>query len=327
MNEIKVSEDLNIDINNKEYKSTRDGYGQALLTLGEVNKGVVVLTADLPNSTRTNMFKEMFPERFFDCGVAEQNMAGVSAGLALSGKIPFMSSFGVFSPGRNWEQIRVSICYSNANVKIVSTHTGLGVGEDGASHQALEDIAITRVLPNLIVLSPVDFNETKKAVIASTEIDRPVYIRLTRQAVKSFTTDNTPFKIGKAYKYIEGSDITIFSTGAILEFSINAAIELSKLGISAEVINVPTIKPLDEETIIDSVKKTKCAITVEDHQIHGGFGSAIAELLAEKFPIRIGFIGMHDSFGESGNYMDLYRKYGLTTNDIIKKAQDILNSK
>lgn len=309
------------------YKSTRDGSGEALIMLGEQNENVVVLTADLPESTRVLAFGKQFPDRYFNVGVAEQNMAGIAAGLALSGKTVFAASFGVFSPGRNWDQIRVSICYSNANVKILSTHTGLGVGEDGATHQALEDIAITRVLPRMTVIAPGDAVETQKAVIAAAQMRGPVYLRLGRQGVRTYTTAQTPFAIGKAYVYTQGTDITILTTGSTLEFAMKAAYELDNIGIHAEVVHCPTIKPLDEETILASLTKTKCAVSIEDHQKAAGFGSAVLEAMAKHILFPMEIIGMSDTFGQSGTYAQLFEKYGISTQALIEKAKEVVARK
>lgn len=309
------------------YESTRDGFGKGLVEIGKEHEDVLVLCADLPESTRAARFKEVFPERYFDCGVAEQNMAGVAAGLALSGKIPFICSFAVFSPGRNWDQIRVSICYSQANVKIAASHTGLGVGEDGANHQALEDIAITRVLPNMMVFAPADAEETRKITHAMVSLDSPMYIRFGKQQVRTYTTEHTPFAIGKAYIYTEGHDVTLISTGQILEFSLEAARNLEKIGISAEVIHAPTIKPLDVQTLLQSLGKTRCGVTVEDHQLAGGFGSAVLENVSRSLLVPIEMVGMQDSFGESGNYLELFKKYGIYTDTIVEKAKIAIQRK
>ncbi len=308
-------------------ESTRDGIGKGMVKLGEINDQVVVLCADLPDSTRVKEFKEKYPERYFDLGVAEQNMAGVSAGLALSGKIPYMASFGVFSPGRNWDQIRVSITYSRANVKILASHTGLGSAEDGASHQALEDIALTRVLPGMTVIAPSDSVEAMKAAIAAASIPGPVYIRYAKPAMPIYTTEATPFTIGKANVYTFGHDITILSTGITIASAMDAALELEQQGISAEVINVHTIKPLDEETILTSLRKTNCFVTIEDHQVMAGFGSAILELVSKHMCIPSELIGMQDSFGESGPFDALFEKYGIHKNNVVSAVHRVLDRK
>jgi transketolase len=301
---------------NKEIaKSTRDAFGEALLELAKSKKDVVVVSADLAESTRVDQFAKKYPKRFFEVGVAEQNMLGVAAGLALANKIPFATSFAAFSPGRNWDQLRVSVCYSNANVKIVSTHSGLSVGADGASHQALEDIAITRVLPNLTVIAPIDYEQTKKAVKEITKHKGPVYLRLTRQKSPVMTTVKTPFQIGKANVLQGGKDVTIVGCGPVLYEALTAARELAKK-VSVEIIDLHTIKPLDAATILRSVKKTGRLITVEEHQIAGGLGSAVVEMLSQKFPVPTQMIGVQDSFGESGQVAELWKKYKINRENI-----------
>lgn len=305
-----------------EIKSTRDAYGEALLELAKVNKNIVVVSADLAESTRIHNFAKKYPRRFIEVGVAEQNMMGVAAGLALSGKTVFASSFAAFSPSCNWDQLRISVCYSNANVKIVSTHAGLAVGADGASHQALEDIAITRCLPNLIVIAPVDFNETKKAIKAIAKIKTPVYVRLTRQSSPVF--DPKPFVIGKANVLQIGNDITLIGCGPILAEAFKASKELKRRKIFLEIINCHTIKPLDSQTILKSVKKTGKLITLEEHQVAGGLGSAISEMLSQKYPVPTKMIGVQDTFGESGKPEELWKKYKLDKNQIVKNILQML---
>jgi len=317
---MKINQRLKLQFKEETFKSTRDGVSEGLMALGRDNQNVIVLTADLPDSTRTIDFSKTYPDRFFNVGVAEQNMAGIAAGLALSGKIPYIASFGVFSPGRNWDQIRVSIAYSMANVKILSSHTGLGTGEDGASHQALEDIALMRVLPNMTVVSPGDAEEASKAVIAAASVNGPVYIRYGRQAARSFTTKASPFSIGKAYVYVKGTDITILTTGVTLQSAWDAALLLEKKGISAELIHVPTVKPLDIDTILTSVRKTGRAVSIEDHQIAGGFGSTILENIITAYPVPFAMVGMHDSFGQSGPYKELFDFYHINAAAIVDKA-------
>jgi transketolase len=304
---------------------TRDGYGDGATEAAEKDSNVVVLTGDLTESTRSQTFKERFPEKFIEVGVAEQNMAGIAAGMALSGKTPFIASYATFNPGRNWDQVRVSICYSKANVKIIGAHAGLSVGPDGATHQALEDIAITRVLPNLIVLSPCDYIEAKKATITAAKHKGPVYIRLARDKTPVFTTDKTKFEIGKATTLMEGGDITIIGTGPILYEALLAAKELKdNRNITCEVINVSSIKPLDEETIIKAAKKTGRVVTVEEHQKAGGLGSAVAELLAQKAPVPMKLLGIDDNFGESGKYSELLEKFGLSAHHIEIEVRNFL---
>jgi len=305
------------------HMSTRDGFGEALVELGKENLNVVVLSADLSESTRVKDFAEKFPERFVECGVAEQNMMGIAVGLALSGKIPLATSYGVFSPGRNWGQLRVSVCYSRANVKIVSSHAGLLTGKDGATHQALEDIALTRTLPNLVVLSPADFWEAKQAIIAAVSYIGPVYLRLTRDKTAVFTREETGFKIGKAEVLRMGRDLTLIGTGPVVYEALMAARKLEDKA-RIEVINLSTIKPLDKMTILASAEKTGKVVTVEDHQVFGGMGSAVAELLAEELPVPVVKIGVPDVFGESGEGRELWEKYGLTAEGIVRKIMEVL---
>jgi transketolase len=306
---------------------TRNGYGDALMELGESNPDVVVLTADLAESTRALKFGETHPERFIECGVAEQNMMGIAAGLALSGKIPFVSSYAVFSPGRSWDQLRVSVCYANANVKIAGAHTGVSVGPDGATHQALEDIAITRVLPDIIVCAPCDAEETRKCTIAAAKYNGPVYFRFAREKTPVITTKKTPFEFGKAYVCREGYDVTLIACGPLLHEALLAAEELAKLHIEAEVINNHTIKPLDGKTIKASLSKTACAVTIEEHQITGGLHGAIAEFCAQNIPVPIEAIGMPDTFGESGEPDELLDKYKMRSKDIVKAALKTIKRK
>ncbi len=309
---------------NHKPKSTRDGFGEAILELGTKNKKIVVVSADLAESCRVDKFGKKYPERFVEVGVAEQNMMGVAAGLALSGKIPYAASFGAFSPGRNFDQIRVSAAYSNANVKIVASHTGLSVGPDGASHQMLEDMALMRTLPNMVVLAPADYLETKKATMAAAKHQGPVYLRFARQASPIFTSKNSKFKIGQANILLKGTHLTIVGCGPILYEAILAAKELSSRGIKTEIINCSSIKPLDEATILKSVKKTKHLITIEDHQAAGGLGSAISEFLSQKYPVKIKIMGVKDTFGQSGQTDELWDKYGLSYPHIIKEALKLI---
>lgn len=306
-------------------KSTRDAFGEALLALAKNNPDIVVVSADLAESTRVQRFGHEYLQRFVEVGVAEQNAMGVAAGLALSGKIPLLASFAVFSPGRNWDQLRVSVCYSQANVKIVSTHTGLAVGEDGATHQALEDIAITRVLPHLTVIAPADYNETKAALKTIVKHQGPVYLRLTRQNSPVFLKNND-FKIGVAEVLLKGSDVTLVGCGPLLYEALQAAAELKKHKISVEIINCSTIKPLDKNTVLRSVKKTKKLITLEDHQKAGGLGSAVAEMLTQNYPVKTIMMGVDDTFGESGPADKLWDKYGLSKRHIINNVKKLIKS-
>lgn len=319
---------LHSDTYNKEKLEkipTRNGFGEALAELGEENKNIVGLCADLTESTRMHLFRDKFPERFVEVGVAEQNLMGVAAGMALEGKIPFAASYAVFSPGRNWDQIRVSVCYSQTNVKIVGGHAGLSVGPDGATHQALEDIAITRVLPNMTVVVPCDYIEAQKATRAIAEHIGPSYIRLSRAGFPSFTTEDTSFTLGKAEVFREGTDITVIACGVMVYEALQAAEMATQEGISVEVINSHTIKPLDEETIVESAQKTGKVITVEEHQTTGGLGSAVAEVLSEKHPVTIKRIGMPDKFGESGEPEELLAHYGLSAQSIKDSISQLIN--
>jgi transketolase len=290
----------------------RKGFGRGLQEAGRRDDNVMAACADLTDSTQMSLFKEAFPERFIEIGVAEQNLVTVGSGLAAMGKIPFVSSYAAFSPGRNWEQIRTTICLNDRPVKIVGSHAGLYTGADGATHQMLEDIALMRVLPNMVVIAPGDSVEAEKATLAMAEDKRPNYLRLAREATPVFTTKETPFEIGKAYVFSPGSDMTIIATGTMTYQAMVAAEKLYKAGIDVEVIHCPTIKPLDETTILKSVKRSKKVITVEEGQIAGGLGGAVAELLAEKFPVPLKRLGMRDHFGESGKPEELLNKFGLT---------------
>lgn len=311
----------------KGVKSTRDGFGDGIILAGRENENVVVLTADLEDSIRVSKFKEEFPKRFIEVGIAEQNMAGIAGGLALSGKIPFITSFAVFNPGRNWEQIRLSVSYQNTNVKVVGSHAGLSACADGGSAQALEDIALTRVLPNLTVINPLDYFEVIKATVAAAKHKGPIYLRIYREETPVITTKDSPFEIGKAYTLIEGKDITILSTGPITYEALEAAKQLkAKYKISAEVISCSTIKPLDEKTILESIAKTKKVVTLEEHNVMAGFGGAVCELLSEKHPIPVTRIGVEDKFGQSGTYKELKDKYGISSHHITKKILDLLKN-
>lgn len=305
----------------------RNGYGEALVMLGKENPKVIVLCCDLTESTRSLDFAKAYPERFVQVGVAEQNLAGLGAGFAHEGYIPFITSYATFSPGRNWDQIRVSICYSGNNVKIIGSHAGISVGPDGATHQAMEDIAITRVLPRMTVIVPCDAIEARKATVAAANMEGPVYIRLAREKTPQFTTDETPFEIGKAQIFREGKDVTIAAAGPQVYYALAAAEELSKEGIEAEVINVASVKPLDEKALVESVKKTKCIVTAEEHQITGGVGSAVAEALSRNFPVPQEFVGMPDHFGESGEQSELIAKWGMDSKAIIEAAKKVIKRK
>lgn len=308
-----------------EQKPTRDGYGKGLVKAGEKDQRVVVLCADLAESTRSHWFQEKFPDRYIELGVAEQNMATVASGLANYGKIPFIASYAAFSPGRNNEQIRTTICLNNVPVKIAGAHAGISVGPDGATHQALEDIALMRVLPRMIVVVPCDALEAEKATIAAATHPGPAYIRLGREKSPVFTTSETPFEIGKAILLREGSDVAIMGCGMLLYHALCAAEELSAEGIEAEVLNVHTVKPMDHTQIKKSAEKTRAVVTVEEHQIHGGLGSTVAEFLAQNHPVPMEFVGMRDRFGESGNPDELIESLGMGKESIknaVKRAME-----
>ncbi|HEY4694511.1 MAG TPA: transketolase family protein [Candidatus Nanoarchaeia archaeon] len=310
-----------------EQAGTRDGYGKALLELGESNKNVLVLTADLAESTRVEEFGKKFPDRFIECGVAEQNMMGIAAGLALSGKIPFVSSYAVFSPGRSWDQFRVSVCYTEANVKVAGAHSGISVGPDGATHQALEDIAMTRVLPNLVVEVPCDAQEARKTTLAAAAHKGPFYFRFGREKTPIITTEEAPFEVGKAEVFKDGDDVTIVACGPLVYQALLAAEHLEKKGVNPRVINNHTIKPIDTLTLAKAAKETGAIVTVEEHQVMGGMGSAVAEALAKNYPVPIEFIGMQDTFGESGKPNELYEKYGMSPDAIIAAVNTVLKRK
>ena len=300
--------------------ATRAAYGHALKTEVYKNPNVVVLEADLGNATKSNAFKEVAPERYFNMGISEQDLIGTAAGFAAAGKIPLASTFAVFATGRAFEQVRNSVCYPKLNVKICATHAGLTVGADGGSHQAIEDISLMRTLPNMTVINPADAKEAEAAVLAAIDYQGPVYIRLGRAETKDIHDDSYHFEWGKAEVLRQGSDVTIFATGIMTAKALDAAETLAKQGVQAEVINVHTIKPLDEETVIASAKKTGKVVTVEEHSIIGGLGSAVAEVLARQCPTKQAFVGVQDSFGESGSPDDLLEKYGLTAEVIVKAA-------
>lgn len=301
----------------------RKGFGRGLLEAAKHSENIVAACADLTESTQMHLFKEAFPERFVEIGVAEQNLVTVGSGLAAMGKIPFVSSYAAFSPGRNWEQIRTTVCLNEQPVKIIGSHAGVSVGPDGATHQMLEDIALMRALPHMVVLAPGDSLEAERATKALAADTRPGYMRLAREATPIVTTHETPFEIGKAYVYDEGSDLTIISTGIMIYQALLAAEQLYKEGIDAEVIHCPTIKPLDGATILKSVKKTKAIVTVEEHQITGGLGGAVAEFLMEHYPVPMRRVGVKDRFGESGKPEELYEHFGLTAKYITLAAHQL----
>lgn len=309
----------------------RAGFGDGLLEAGEKDKNVVGLCADLVKSTKMDKFAEKFPERFIEIGVAEQNLVTVASGMAAMGKIPFVSSYAMFSPGRNWEQIRTTICYNDVPVKIVGSHAGISVGPDGGTHQAIEDLAIMRVIPKMVVISPCDSHEAKKAILLAAKTKEPTYIRLAREATPVITTEDTPFEIGKAQIYFESEegkcDVGIIATGALVHKALVAAQSLEDEGVKVKVLNVATIKPLDEEAIIKLAKEAGAVVTVEEHQVIGGLGSAVAECLAKNFPVPQEFVGVHDKFGQSGPPEDLLEHYGMSVEYIIEAVQKVIGRK
>ena len=305
----------------------RDGYGKALLRLCEENANIMVLDADVAKSTRTAWIHEKYPENFMDIGISEQDLVGTAAGYALAGVTPFVSTYCVFLCGRAWDQIRTTVCYNKLNVKFGGAHAGISVGPDGATHQALEDMALMRVLPNMTVIAPCDSVETEKATLAAMKIDGPVFIRFGREAVPVITTPEDPFEIGKARVLHEGKDVTIIGVGSLTYKAYRAYEELAKEGIDAEVINLGTVKPLDAETIIKSVKKTGCCIVAEEHQMYGGAYGAVAECLVKNFPVPMDQVAVMDSFGESGEPDELMEKYHLMARDIAEKAKEVIKRK
>jgi len=309
-----------------QMKPTRAGYGEGLIEAGEKNQNVVALCADVTASTHTHLFAKKFPERFFECGVAEQNMAAIAAGLGVSGKIPFIASYASFSPGRNWEQIRTTIAYNDSNVKIAGHHAGLLTGADGATHQATEDIALMRVLPNIKIFVPCDAIEAKKATLKAAQIWGPVYLRFSREKTPIITTEETPFEPGKAQIFWQSKkiDVLIIACGPIIYNALLAAKELNKEKIGSIVLNNHTIKPLDEETIVKLASKAGAVVTLEEHQIFGGLGGGIAELLARTKPVPVEFVGLRDVFGKSGDPWLLIEKYGMGVKDIINAAKKVI---
>lgn len=309
---------------NREYKSVRSEYGKTLVELGKTNPNIVVLDADLSSSTQTKLFAKEFPERFFNVGISEQDLITTAAGLSCTGKIPFVSTFAMFASGRAWEQVRNTICYSNLNVKIAATHGGITVGEDGASHQALEDISLMRSIPNMTVIVPADAEETRQAIKFAAEFNGPVYIRISRSNLPDIFDSAYKFDYKKANIIKEGNDITLITNGETLVETIDCAKILSEKGIDAEIINVPVVKPLDNETIINSAKKTNRVITIENHSIIGGLGSAVCELLSEKYPTPVTRIGTNDEFGQSGTAKELMAFYGLNAEKLATKITGLI---
>lgn len=310
-----------------EHLPTRKGFGEGLALAGEADKRVVALCADLTESTQMEAFAKKFPERYFEVGVAEQNLVTVASGLAATGKIPFTSSYAAFSPGRNWEQIRTTICLNEQPVKVVGSHAGVSVGPDGATHQMLEDIALMRVLPHMNVVVPADTHEALKATLALARLPQPAYLRLAREKTPVVTTVDSPFELGKAQLWREGADVTFIVAGPLAYETLKAAEALAKDGIEATVINSPSIKPLDETTILHAVRATGAVVTIEEAQINGGLGGAVAELLSEKHPVPLARIGVRDCFGQSGTIAELWDHYQLTAPYIVKAAQAVIKKK
>ena len=310
-----------------EKKDTRSGFGDGLTELGKSNPNVVALCADLTGSLKMGEFKSNHPERFFQVGIAEANMMGLAAGMTIGGKIPFTGTFANFSTGRVYDQIRQSIAYSGKNVKICASHAGLTLGEDGATHQILEDLGMMKMLPHMTVINPCDYNQTKAATIAIAEYEGPVYLRFGRPKWPIFTPADQKFEIGKAITFVEGSDVSIFATGHMVWQAIEAEAILAEKGINAEIINIHTIKPLDETAILASVKKTSCAVTAEEHQMNGGLGDSVAQTLARNLPTPLEMVAVNDSFGESGPPVDLLGKYGLSPQDIVTAAEKAIKRK
>ena len=309
-----------------ELKDTRSGFGAGLLELGQSNPNVVGLCADLTGSLKMDAFEKEFPDRFFQIGIAEANMMGIAAGMTIGGKIPFTGTFANFSTGRVYDQIRQSIAYSGKNVKICASHAGITLGEDGATHQILEDIGLMKMLPGMTVINTCDFNQTKQATIAIAQHKGPVYLRFGRPKVPNFTPDE-PFEIGKAIKLKDGDDVSIFATGHTVWEALEASRKLKEHNINCDIINITTIKPLDKEAVLKSINKTKCAVTTEEHQILGGLGGSIAQLTAKNLPVPLEFVGVNDSFGESGKPMDLMKKYKIDRDSIFKAAMQVVKKK
>lgn len=309
-------------------RATRDGYGDGLVELGAKNPQVVVLCGDLKESTRAEWFEKKYPDRFIECGVSEQNMAAMAAGLALSGKIPFVATYAVFCPGRNWDQVRISICYQKLPVRLSGAHAGISVGPDGATHQAMEDLAITRVLPNMTVLAPADAEETRKATIAAADVPGPVYLRFARHKTPVFTTPKTPFAIGKALPLTDGDDVTVIACGPIVYSALEAAQQLAGKGIGVRVLDMATVKPIDGAAIQAAAAATRAIVTAEEHQRHGGLGSAVAEVLtADGPPVPQEFVAMPDHFGESGEPSQLLAHYGMDVLGIVAAVRRVLKRK
>lgn len=311
----------------QDKKDTRSGFGAGLYELGKKNKNVVALCADLTGSLKMNEFANEFPDRFIQCGISEANMMGAAAGLTIGGKIPFAGTFANFATGRVYDQVRQSIAYSDKNVKICASHAGLTLGEDGATHQIMEDIGLMKMLPGMVVINPCDYNQTKAATMAIAEHHGPVYLRFGRPKVPNFTQEDQKFEIGKAILLNEGTDVTIIATGHLVWKAIEAGEILEQKGISVEIINIHTIKPLDDEAILSSVKKTRAVVTAEEHLLNGGLGDSVAQLLGRKLPTPLEMVAVDDTFGESGKPEDLLKKYGIDTDNVVEAALNVLKRK
>ncbi len=314
-----------MDFSKFDKKDTRSGFGEGLFEVGKRNENIVALCADLTGSLKMDKFAKTFPDRFLQAGIAEANMVGVAAGLAIGGKIPFIGTFANFATGRVYDQIRQSVAYSNKNIKICASHAGLTLGEDGATHQILEDIGLMKMLPNMTVINTADFNQTKAATLAIAEYEGPVYLRFGRPKIPNFTAPNQTFEIGKAILFKAGKDVTIFATGHMLWKALEAADILAKKNIDAEIINIHTIKPLDENAVLQSASKTKCVVTAEEHMVAGGLGESIAGLLSRNMPTPIEMVAVNDTFGESGTPAELMTKYHIDTPDIVIAAEKVMN--
>lgn len=319
--------ELKVNLASPERVPSRDGYGHGLVDAGKMDENVVALGADITASVRVDWFQKEFPERFFSVGIAEQDQMCIAAGLALMGKVPFVTNYGVFLAGRAWDQIRTTVCYSNLNVKLGGAHGGISVGADGATHQALEEIALMRCLPNMKVIVPADAIEARKATVAIAKTYGPAYVRFGREKVPVVTDEATPFEIGKAYCCKDGTDVAIVACGAMVYEALVAAEKLAKSGISAMVINNHTVKPIDKDTLIEAAKKTKAVVTAEEHQLMGGMGSAVLEVLAQNYPVPARMVGVEDRFGESGNPDTLMKAFGLTSDHIVEAAKEVLKMK
>lgn len=319
--------ELKVNLASPERVPSRDGYGHGLVDAGKMDENVVALGADITASVRVDWFQKEFPERFFSVGIAEQDQMCIAAGLALMGKVPFVTNYGVFLAGRAWDQIRTTVCYSNLNVKLGGAHGGISVGADGATHQALEEIALMRCLPNMKVIVPADAIEARKATVAIAKTYGPAYVRFGREKVPVVTDEATPFEIGKAYCCKDGTDVAIVACGAMVYEALVAAEKLAKSGISAMVINNHTVKPIDKDTLIEAAKKTKAVVTAEEHQLMGGMGSAVLEVLAQNYPVPARMVGVEDRFGESGDPDTLMKAFGLTSDHIVEAAKEVLKMK